>query len=146
MIQRIQSIFLLLAAAANFSLFGLPFAATQDDVIKNEIFADHVFNLQDHIGLLIFFTLAGVLALVAIFLFRNRRLQMRLTIFSVIALIFGMAFGVVYFLNNSGGLENVVVYDRAGAYVPIAGLVFDLLAYRFILKDERLVQSMDRLR
>lgn len=146
MIQRIQSIFLLLAAVANFSLFGLPFASTQTDVMKNEIFADQVFNLQDHVGLLIFFSLAGLLALVAIFLFRNRRLQMRITIFSVVALIIGIAFGIIYFLNNSGGLENVEVYDQAGAYVPLAGLIFGLLAYRFINKDEKLVKSMDRLR
>lgn len=146
MIQRIQSIFLLLASAASFALYGVPFASTPRETMDNEIFADQVFNLQDHLGLIIFFTLSGALALVAIFLFRNRRLQMRLTIFTVVALIVGIAFGLIYYLQNTGGLGDVTVNDRIGMYLPIVALIFTLLAYRYINKDEKLVKSMDRLR
>ncbi|NNE55381.1 MAG: DUF4293 family protein [Flavobacteriales bacterium] len=32
------------------------------------------------------------------------------------------------------------------AYLPLIGLVCNFLAYRAILKDERLVRSVDRLR
>ena len=146
MIQRIQSIFLLLAAAASFALYGIPFASTPTKTIDNEIFADQVFNLQDHIGLIIFFSLSGALALVSIFLFRNRRLQMRMTIFTVVALIVGIAFGLIYYVQNTGGLGDVAVNDRFGMYLPIIALIFTFLAYRYINKDEKLVKSMDRLR
>jgi len=33
-----------------------------------------------------------------------------------------------------------------GAYIPIINLLFLFLANRFILKDEKLVRSVDRLR
>jgi len=33
-----------------------------------------------------------------------------------------------------------------GTYFPLISLVFLVLAYRFILKDEKLVKSADRLR
>ncbi len=146
MIQRIQSLFLLLAALGSFALYLLPFAATPQDVLTNEIFADSVYNLLDHPGLIAFFSLAGALALVAIFLYNNRRLQMRLTIFAAVALVIGIAFGLIYFINNSGGLDEVQIADQAGVYLPVASLIFILLAYRYIGKDEKLVQSMDRLR
>jgi len=146
MIQRIQSLFLLLAALGSFALFLLPFAATPQDVSTNEIFADSEYNLMDHPALIAFFSLAGALALIAIFLYGNRRLQMRLTIFTAVALVIGIAFGIIDFINNSGGLDNVQIADQAGVYLPAASLLFTLLAYRYIGKDEQLVRSMDRLR
>ena len=146
MIQRIQSLFLLLAALGSFALYLLPFAATPQAVPANDIFADSVYNLMDHIGLIVFFSLAGLLALVAIFLYSNRRLQMRLTIFAVVAIVVGIAFGIVYFVNNSTGLNDVQIADQAGVYLPVLSLIFALLAYRYINKDEKMVQSMDRLR
>lgn len=146
MIQRIQSLFLLLAALGSFALYLFPFAATPRDVLANQIFADSVYNLLDHPALIAFFSLAGVLALVAIFLFNNRRLQMRLTIFAAVALVIGIAFGLIYFINNSGGLDEVAIADQAGVYLPPVSLIFTLLAYRYIGKDENLVRSMDRLR
>lgn len=146
MIQRIQSVFLALAAIADLGLFGLPFASTPAAVPANPLFADQAYSVQDNAGLLLFFLLAGLLALASIFLYRNRRMQMRLTIFSTIALVAGIALCLIFFLNNQEGLADVAVNDQMGAYLPIAGLVFSLLAYRYINKDEKLVQSMDRLR
>lgn len=146
MIQRIQSVFLFLASLAALSLFAVPFAETEDQIANNIIFADGFYNIADHPGLIGFFSAAGALALIAIFLFKNRHLQMRLTIFSAIAVILGIVFGLIYFLNNSGGLEGTEINDQFGLYIPLIALLFILLAYRYISKDEKLVKSMDRLR
>ena len=146
MIQRVQSIFLLLAAVASFSLFAVPLATSGEQVASNDIFSDGVFNIMDHPGLMVFFGLAGALAAIAIFLFKNRRVQMRLTIFSVIALIIGSVLGIVYYMNNSQDLAGVEISDQIGIFLPVISIIFSLLALRFINKDENLVRSMDRLR
>lgn len=146
MIQRIQSIFLLLAGGGALGVFGLPFASTPQAVSSSSIFADARYNVFDNPALLALFGLGGALALISILVFKNRKLQMRLTIFSFIAILIGSILGVVFFMTNSSGMGDIVVNDEAGVYLPVAALVCALLAYRFISKDDKLVRSMDRLR
>ncbi len=146
MIQRIQSIFLLLASGATFGLFGLPFASTSDVVSKSSIFSDALFNLQDHIALLVIFGLGGLLALVAIFLFKNRKLQLNLSRFALIANVIGLVLAIILFMQDKANLGVAEPNDEAGLYMPFIAVVFLGLALRFISKDEKLVKSMDRLR
>lgn len=146
MIQRIQSIFLFLAAGASFSLFGLPFASVNEAVESSVIFKDKVFNVMDHPALIGLFAVAGLLALVSIFLFKNRKLQMRLTIFSLIATLLASIFGVIFFMQNGGSVDSAEIADGIGMFLPPLALMSCLLAYRFISKDDKLVKSMDRLR
>lgn len=146
MIQRIQSVFLLLASGATFGLFGLPFASTPDAITSSTIFGDAIFNLQDHIALLVLFGLAGLLALVAIFLFKNRKLQTNLGRFALIANVIGLVLAIILFMQDKATLGAVDPSDEAGLYMPFIAVVFLGLALRFIAKDENLVKSMDRLR
>ncbi len=146
MIQRIQSIFLFLASLATFGLFGLPFASTPNPINVSSIFGDSLYNLHDHIALLILFGLAGVLALIAIFLFKNRKLQLNLSRFALIANVIGLVLAIALYYNDSGTLGAVDPSDEAGLYMPFIAVVFLGLALRFISKDEKLVKSMDRLR
>jgi len=146
MIQRIQSIFLLLASGCAFSLFAFPFAKSQT-MDASTIFADGLYNLQDNIGLLVLFCLAGLLTFVGIFLFRNRKTQLLVNRVAITANIIGLALAVVLFMNDSQNMaKNVNPDDGIGAYLPFVFLVFAFLANHFINKDEKLVQSMDRLR
>jgi len=146
MIQRIQTLFLLLAAAAAFSLFAFPFASTPEGVTASTMFADGQYNLSDHIGLLVLFSLAGGLALISIFLFKNRKTQLLVGRLSIIANIIGLVLAIALFMQDFEKLGAVDPDDGIGLYLPIAFLVFALLALRFISKDEKLVKSMDRLR
>lgn len=146
MIQRIQSIFLFLAAAASLALWAVPFASTVQAVPNTTIFADRVFNIQDNIGLILLFSAAGILALISIFLYQNRATQMRLTILAFIANLIGVIFGILFYMQNSAEMGNTTVNDGLGVYLPAVTLICTLLAYRFINKDEKLVKSMDRLR
>jgi len=146
MIQRIQSIFLLLAGAASFGLFGAPFATTPEAVDASGIFQDGVFNLEDSLALLIFFVIAGALSLLAIFLFRNRKTQMLVTRFAFIINLIGLILGIVLFMQDSGQWEGSNVNDGLGLYLPIVACVLLVLALRYIQKDEKLVRSSDRLR
>lgn len=147
MIQRIQSLFLLLAAACAFCLFAFPFGTTSSPVADNTLYQDAEYNIMDSPALLGLFCVAGGLAFISIFLFNNRKTQIMLGRFAIIANIIGFVLVIVFYINNSEGLtpgqdqENIV-----GFSLPIAFLVFAFLALRFISKDEKLVDSMDRLR
>ncbi len=147
MIQRIQSLFLLLAAACAFCLFAFPFGTTSSPVADNTLYQDAEYNIMDSPALLGLFCVAGGLAFISIFLFNNRKTQIMLGRFAIIANIIGFVLVIVFYINNSEGLspgqdqENIV-----GFSLPVAFLVFAFLALRFISKDEKLVDSMDRLR
>lgn len=146
MIQRIQSVFLFLAGGASLGLFGLPFAKTPTPIAESVIFSDAVYNLNDQVGLMAIFGLAGAAALISIFLFRNRKLQMRLSLSALILNIGGLAFAGLYLSEQLTEAGKNAIQDAAGMYLPLLAIFFCFLAYRFIGKDEKLVRSMDRLR
>lgn len=145
MIQRIQSIFLLIASGGFFSLFGLPFA--KSDQAASPLFQDQLFNIHDHLILLILTVLGGVITLAAIFLYKNRLLQKRLGIIGIISAIFVGAVSFWLMFEQGKQIENnVEIADQAGLFMPAVSLIMIILANIFINKDEKLVSSMDRLR
>lgn len=145
MIQRIQSIFLLLAAAAFGGLFALPFASS--DKISGSIFGDGLFNIYDHTILLALAIIGAVVAVVSIFLFKNRPLQLRLGYLVIIVSLFLPAMAAwIFFTQKEQIAQELVVEDSIGLYLPIVSFVFGILAARSISKDDKLVKSMDRLR
>ncbi|MBK9736495.1 MAG: DUF4293 domain-containing protein [Saprospiraceae bacterium] len=145
MIQRLQSIFLLLSGICFFSLFGVPFA-TSSVAIPN-LLSDMVYNIQDNVILMILCGLGGLVSIVAIFLYNNRAFQIKL---SYLATVFAILLPVVAILliYNEGTATTQAdkIQDKFGIYLPIVSLVFSVLATRFINKDESTVRSMDRLR
>ena len=124
MLQRIQSIFLFLAGVASLSLFGgVPFATTPQAVEGSMLFADAAYNVQDQPALMALFGLAGLLAIISIFLFRKRLLQMRMSIFSFIANLIGVVLGVLFFMQNSHDIGDKAVDDGMGLYLPVAAMM-----------------------
>ena len=93
--------------------------------------------------------LVAVIALVTIFMFRNRKLQMLLGNLNLLLIV---AMIVLMFLAAGKNTETLVpgvllpVNYKFGAYLPIGLIVFTWLANRFIKKDEDLVRSADRIR
>ena len=145
MIQRIQSILLLLAAVAVFALFKLPFGSS-DTIAASALFNDGVFTIQDHVGLLGLFCAAGAIAFISIFLFNNRSLQLKLSRVSIIANIIGIILAAVLFMQDSNAMGAAIPKEELGLGLPILSIIFAAFAIRFINKDEKLVKSMDRLR
>jgi len=145
MIQRIQTIFLLLAALAFFSLFGLDFLSSNVDT--KYFLEDKFFDIQDHIALTVLAALGGALALATIFLFKNRPLQMRFGYLVMLLSIALPAVAAILFYQEWSGISNTAKLTlQLGLAAPPLALVFSILANRFIRKDEKLVKSMDRLR
>lgn len=133
MLQRIQSIWLLLAAVFAFLTFKLPFY--QAAVIQNgEITA------LSTSWLTIIAALTGALAFINIFLFNNRKLQFRFCVFGIFLTVLLLVLCFVEMSKfTSGSLTlSCIIY--------FAIIAFYFLAARGISKDEKLIKSMDRLR
>ncbi len=149
MIQRIQSIFLLLAAGALGSQFTLPYLETPADNPARAVAAlsDGALTPLDNPGLLGLTVLGMVVSFVAIFLFKNRPLQAKLAGTAMIISILLMA--LVVFATKmtiDQAPEGSSANFNAGIGMPLLALALNWFATRAIRKDEALVRSMDRLR
>jgi len=136
MIQRIQSLWLLLAAAAAFAGFRFSFfsGTKLNDVLLHELNASSSFILM--IG-----TVAvGSLALVTIFLYKKRILQLRLCVLGIFleaVLIF------LYYRESTTFIKGTFSLTAILQGVIILAFVW---AARGINKDEKLIKTSDRLR
>lgn len=136
MLQRIQSVFLLLAAANALGLIFVFHLWVSDEGAT--VFA------KDVLPYFAAFLASGALSLVTIFLFKNRKLQFVLGRLNIILNFFLLGFFVYLSLNLSG--ETQVSEKGIGMFLPIISIVFLALANKAIKKDEDLVKSVDRLR
>ncbi|MEO0043953.1 MAG: hypothetical protein RL329_3401 [Bacteroidota bacterium] len=147
MIQRIQSVFLLLSSIFNFSLFLKPvyFASRVSEMdagaTSNPIWADGKLNVHDSMILIIFSILAGVSAFAAIFLYKNRALQQKVAYLSAVDAVVTATMAILMLSRYREG--NLSGWAWAADALAI---VSALLAARYIRKDEQLVRSSDRLR
>ncbi|RZK24269.1 MAG: DUF4293 family protein [Hymenobacter sp.] len=158
MIQRIQSVFLLLLALSMLSLLALPLWHKVDGLTHQELTLT-AFNFSA-VGMAppqpkapVFLIAVAALAVAAvavreIFLFRNRFGQLKLGMVNLLLLVitFGLQF---YFANNVGEAAlnpKLEGQFQPAFYLPTLGLLLNLLANRFIRRDEQLVRSADRLR
>lgn len=136
MLQRVQSIWLLLAAVFAFLTFRLPFYVGSHISLPGLV----DLNAQSNIWLTIVAALTGALAFITIFLFNNRKLQIRFCVLGIIlsAVLIALCFAeMTKFTTGSLALSCVIYF---------AILAFYILAANGIRKDERLIKSMDRLR
>ncbi len=137
MIQRIQSIWLLFAAICVFlTLKFSTYVGTNKDLIPST-FLNGIATLP-----LIFVTLAvGILTLITIFLYKNRKVQLRLTILAMIleaGLIFLYYREIQTFVGQ--GTFSITAILHAGV------LLFLILGARGISSDDKLIKDSNRLR
>lgn len=137
MIQRIQTLYMILVAIV---AGGLSFVFNLYTLEKG----GDVFAKDDllYVGL---FMGSAVLALVTIFLFKNRKLQFVLNRFNILFHLILLGIFVYRMLNLSGEMENISE-KGIGVILPLISIVLLVLANRAIKKDEDLVKSVDRLR
>ncbi len=136
MIQRIQSLYLLLIVFLNAAAaFLFPLWENEEGIA--------IFS-TDKPMVLLAFCLSGILALVTLFLFKNRKLQFVLGRLNIILNFVLLGFFVYWLLMVPGEME--ISEKGIGIFVPILSIVFLVLANKAIKKDENLVKSVDRLR
>lgn len=145
MIQRIQSIFLLLTSVTFFLQFVFNLATSDQSIPK--LLSDKIYNVLDHPVLIGLTVLGGAIALVNIFLFRNRPLQIRLGYLLIVLCILLPVVAMMLILTEGVALSaGQDINEGLGIGLPIIGLITTILANKFIGKDNKLVKSMDRLR
>ena len=138
MIQRIQTVYLLLVTIACIAYIFVPFGQ-----IKTPVGGLETWAIKQVTPIMIEDIVVAALAFVSIFLFNNRKNQMRVVLGNILLSI--VLIGLFIFgLTQHIGIQNYVF--KVGAILPVFILLFNILAYFSIKSDEKLVRSMDRLR
>mgnify|MGYP003692192249 CR=1 FL=1 len=176
MIQRIQSIFLFLAASFNIAFLFLPFwavmnpdmadggsktidaspmhveVATSQMSIDNP-FSNETFSYSDNTFLLLQMIVVGLvslLLLVNIFMYGNRGLQIKLGYGAIVLLMaqFLLMIPIRTWIQDMAGVAGASYQSvpQFGLAAPVLALIFTWWAIKRIQKDEKMVQGMDRLR
>ncbi|XZF12972.1 DUF4293 domain-containing protein [Chitinophagaceae bacterium MMS25-I14] len=145
MIQRIQTVWLLLAALVNAVLFEVNLYTAH--MVQNGADTEVKINVTGHYPTLLIAAVITLIPLIAIFLFKNRKRQRALTAFGIVATI-GFIATIIMRVTN---LNNSVPAPTNGSYsilsvLPVISAVFLVMAIKGIRKDEKLVKSLDRLR
>lgn len=151
MIQRIQSLYLLAAAALAAVTLCAPLMWTADGGAQIYLAAFSITSGGETIGatpcyLPILLSLCCLLPLVTLFLYKNRMLQIRLCAAEAVLLIGSVVMeSMIYWGplgSRSGGSSSLL----PASFAPLAALFFVWLAARAIFRDELLVRSLDRIR
>jgi len=156
MIQRKQTVFLSLAVIASLLTFFFPlanFIGEKDSLIMyiqqiNSLVPDS----PDHYGLSFILPLISansfviLFSLIAIFLYKNRKAQLRIIMLNVLleAITIGLFF--LYYVDVLEKASGALAEYKAGIFMPMLSLIFLVLAYRGVMQDDRLIRSADRLR
>jgi hypothetical protein len=129
MIQRIQSVWLLLIAALAIFLVFLPMADQQSELIT---------GLSYNVAFKAVSIFVAILSLITLFLYKNRSLQIKLCF----GILFLLIVAFIMLFNWSVTVIDVLIPFLA---IPIS-ITLSVFAIRAIRKDDKLVRSLDRLR
>lgn len=136
MIQRIQTVYLLLAAIVSGGLiFVFNIWKNNDDIL---VYA------QDEMLYFAMFLGSAFLSVLSIFMFKNRKSQFMLGRLNILLNLILLGLFVYHSLSLSG--ETMVSEKGIGMLIPVFSIVLLVLANKAIKRDEDLVKSVDRLR
>lgn len=136
MIQRQQTLWLLLATVCAFLSYQFPFyTGTNIEPPNQQVDIDGGKSLF----LLVFTGASMILSLVTIFLFKDRKLQIRLCLV-------GLALSVLLLLFYYLEIKQVKGTFSLSALLVLAIPISFFMAFRGIRADQKLVRSLDKLR
>ena len=141
MIQRIQTLWLLLSTACAALFIFLP--------VYKGIFLNGTWqavSISENLFLLSGATISGCIGLITIFLFKKRKLQKRMILLNILLTI-GVFVAQYYLIEIYKKDIGIIQGDwQMTAILPLFILVFHVFAYRGIVADEKLLSSADRMR
>jgi glucan phosphoethanolaminetransferase (alkaline phosphatase superfamily) len=158
MIQRIQSVYLFIAALALGAMFYFPLAGFIGGDLDQLVY--YIYKVVSEIPgdtpdvpyyfiypILVLNILTIILSVSAIFRYKHLGAQMKMiraAIFLIMVMVAVFFFYCVPLLEEASGA--LVEYNKIAVSLPLVALVFLLLANRGILSDIKLLKSADRLR
>lgn len=152
MIQRIQSVYLLIAAILMAVVVCTPLAVligTPDSfyLFKSMgIFEDGTILVYPSWGIAACAIITALLSFVSIFLFKKRKAQIKLCYASIVFIILFCVAFAYYLCTGQSGLGADFSKVEYGLALPAISLILMVLALSKIKADERLVQSLNRIR
>lgn len=153
MIQRIQTFYLLVIVALFVGVLYFPLAVIQSG---SQFYTFDIAGLKTMPGepeivysTWSLFALAAIIiliALITVFLFKNRILQIRLSVFNAILMLgfYGLFLFFVYTIKSQIDVTHLSI--KFALALPVIAMIMDYLAIRNIGADEALVRSLNRLR
>ena len=155
MLQRIQSVWLLLATICIFALFLFPYlqSVNTGSGFKSvkatgiyESVGGQVVQTEGFLGITIATVVLGLIPFAAIFLYKNRKRQLMICYLAIL-LILGYTFWLVQTAKSYIGSVTLQWENYGiGILLPSLAVLFTILAIRGIKRDEKLIKSAERLR
>lgn len=156
MLQRIQSIYLFIASLALGLMFAFPISSYYGDlhtfkltllgVINLVPDSENLFQSYFTLPLIAFVFSLCVLSIICIFQYKNRKRQLKIIKVNMLLNILLIVGVFLVYSKLILSQVNVIEEYEVGAFLPLFSLVFLVLAYRGVKKDDELVRSADRLR
>jgi magnesium-transporting ATPase (P-type) len=140
MIQRQQSLWLLLSTIAAIFSFMFPFVVGGEIIGKSTTPTPLHVDAASSFFLLILTGGSLILSTVIIFLFKNRRQQMLLCLSGVLLSVIII---ILYIVQMNKLINPVLALSCIFPFLIVVGY---FMAFRKIRKDEKLVKSLDKLR
>ncbi len=154
--QRIQTLYLAVVVIASITMFFVPLVSFVSDLLYLKLYVYEFRNLTPDseihfsfttvLPLVLINSLVILLTLYTMLRYKNRILQVKLVRFNLLLSILLIVGIFVLYPNIVMNTADAVSEWETGAFVPIINLLFLFMANRSILKDEKLVRSVDRLR
>lgn len=151
MIQRIQSVYLLIAAILMAVVVYTPLAVL---IAPDGFYLFKSMGIFENGTMLTYpsWTIAAcaivtaLISFVSIFLFKKRKVQIKLCYISIAFIVLFYAAFAFYLCTGQTGLEAEFSKVEYGLALPAISLILIVLALSKIKADERLVQSLNRIR
>lgn len=150
MIQRKQTIWLLIASLIILLTLFIPYGIHMESPSASNTIAETDLNAKSTVVLLALTIVSALFSFFIIFLFNNRKLQMKLCWMAVLIAL--SVLGYQLFNASQTAMGNKLVVGILGSkiylgvLVPILSVFFIMLGYTGIKKDEKLIRDSDRLR
>ena len=144
MLQRIQSVYIFIAILLAWLVsFLVPFWIDQNSDV---IYLNSLFENDEllYVSIPFLFIGSGIISFTSLISFKNRTRQIISNRVNIVInfLLLGI---IVYHLLSLPG-ETVVSEKGIGVFIPLVLIVFLVLSNKAIIKDDKLVKSVDRLR
>jgi len=156
MIQRVQSVYLLLVTILMSFLLVQPYAelkltdgqtlAFRSSKIVYNAGSEKPAAYRITIEVVLLAMITGLLSFVNIFLFSRRVIQLRICLLNTLLMVLLLIIMLIHYISARHALDTSHHAFRLAGIFPVAALVINALAYRNIQKDELIVNSYNRIR
>jgi len=144
MLQRIQTVYLLIAILlGGLVAFLVPFWADSNDEL---VYLNSMLQTGEVFFMIIpvIFMVSALMAVLTLISFKNRTKQIIYNRVNIVINFLLLGIVVYHQLNLPG--ETMVSEKGIGVFIPLLVIVFLALANKAVIKDDKLVKSVDRLR